>query len=66
MKISFAALVPHSPLLIPEIAKDNYRLISKTTAAYDKLAGELTKTNPETIIVITPHARAMEKNFFFV
>ena len=65
MKINFAALVPHSPLLIPEIAKDNYRLISKTTAAYDKLAGELTKTNPETIIVITPHARAMEKNFFF-
>lgn len=65
MKISFAALVPHSPLLIPEIAKDNYRLISKTTAAYEKLAEELTVINPETIIVITPHAKNTSKHFSF-
>lgn len=65
MKINFAALVPHSPLLIPEIAKDNYRLVAKTTTAYDKLAAELTAVQPETIIIITPHARKMEKNFFF-
>ncbi len=41
MKIIFAALVPHSPLLIPEIAKENYRLIAKSAAAYDKLEAEL-------------------------
>lgn len=65
MKISFAALVPHSPLLIPEIAKDNYLLVAKTTAAYEKLTAELTASQPETIIVITPHAGNTGKNFSF-
>ncbi|MCX6795343.1 MAG: class III extradiol dioxygenase subunit B-like domain-containing protein [Candidatus Falkowbacteria bacterium] len=65
MKIQFAALVPHSPLLIPEIAKDNYRLIAKTTAAYEKLGSELELLQPETIIIITPHAKTPGKNFYF-
>ncbi|MFZ4648049.1 MAG: AmmeMemoRadiSam system protein B [Patescibacteria group bacterium] len=65
MKTLFAALVPHSPLLIPEIAKDNYRLISKTTAAYEKLSTELKAIQPEIIIIITPHAKSVTKNFSF-
>ena len=65
MKITFAALVPHSPLLIPEIAKENYRLIAKTAAAYDKLGAELQAGQPDTIIIITPHAKAPGHNFYF-
>lgn len=64
MKIAIAALVPHSPLLIPEIAKENYRLITKTALAYEKLAEEITACEPETIVVISPHVKNPEKNFF--
>lgn len=65
MKISFAAIVPHSPLLIPEIAKDNYRLISKTSSAYDKLTAELNILKPKTILIITHNTNNSEKNFLF-
>jgi len=33
----FAAIVPHSPLLIPSIGKENYLRLKKTVAALDIL-----------------------------
>lgn len=63
MSIVSATIVPHSPLLIPEVAKDKIRLIEKTAAAYDKIATELKELNPDTIVIISPHGHKENKGF---
>lgn len=63
MPLIKACLVPHSPLLIPEIGKTNTALLQKTVLAYEHLAEELQTNAIETIIIISPHGLA-QANFF--
>lgn len=51
----FSAIVPHPPILIPTIGKDNLAKLKKTAAAFDILEQHLLEANPDTIIVISPH-----------
>lgn len=53
--LSFAALVPHPPIIIPEIGGDETKKVSQTIKAMQKLAQALKKSSPDTIIVISPH-----------
>ena len=55
MPIIKSYLLPHSPLLIPEIGKANHSLLTKTTLAYQNIQTELVEKNIEIIIVISPH-----------
>ncbi|MBU0531768.1 MAG: AmmeMemoRadiSam system protein B [Candidatus Uhrbacteria bacterium] len=51
----FAAFTPHTPLLIPEIGKDNLKKIAKTTAAMQELADDLYAAKPDTVVFISGH-----------
>ena len=51
----FSAIVPHSPMLIPVIGKDNTKKLKKTISAFDILEADLNEADPDTIIVISPH-----------
>lgn len=51
----YAAFTPHTPLLIPEIGKDNRKKIEKTTAAMKELADDLYAVKPDTIVFISGH-----------
>ncbi|MDD5222325.1 MAG: hypothetical protein PHY10_04085, partial [Patescibacteria group bacterium] len=53
--ISFAAITPHPPIIIPDIGKDNLSLAKKTIEGMEKLARRLKRANPDVIIVISPH-----------
>lgn len=54
--LNFVAITPHPPIIIPEIGgKDSKRCIS-TIKAMEKLADKLAEVQPDTIIVISPHA----------
>jgi len=53
--ITFAALVPHPPIIIPEIGGVETKKVQKTIKALKKLGQSLAKKNPSTLIVITPH-----------
>lgn len=55
MPIIKISLLPHSPLLIPEIGRANYDILNKTNSSYQYVIEELEKNNIETIIIITPH-----------
>jgi len=59
----FAGIVPHSPILIPTIGKDNQLKLKKTLKAFDILEEELYKVKPDTIIVISPHGEINNNNF---
>jgi len=55
MPIVFAALSPHPPIIIFEIGGIETKKVKKTIEAMEKLAEDLSKADPETLIVISPH-----------
>ncbi len=48
-------LMPHPPIIIPEIGKGEEIKIQSTIDACRKIGREISETEPETIVVITPH-----------
>ena len=63
MSILAAYLVPHPPLIVPEVGRGGERQIPRTQAAYERVAGEIAALRPETILISSPHA-AMYSNCF--
>ncbi len=63
MPIVFSAFVPHPPILIPNIGKENLSRLAETEKAYQKLAGHLYAQSPEVIIVFSPHGIIQENVF---
>jgi aromatic ring-opening dioxygenase LigB subunit len=59
----FACLVPHTPLLIPEVAKDNLALLNDTVKAYQSLEHELYATKPDLIVLLSSHAQEAKETF---
>jgi aromatic ring-opening dioxygenase LigB subunit len=53
--LNFAAISPHPPLIIPAIGRNYLPLVKKTVHAMEKLAAEIKKVQPHTIIIISPH-----------
>jgi len=53
--IVFAAIVPHSPLLIPSIGKEHTAKLQKTLEAYKTIEQDLYLSKPETLCIIAPH-----------
>lgn len=65
MPLLNAAIVPHSPILIPEIGKINQKVLQKTVDAYQDLAREIQGNDIETIIIISPHGQ-IQDNYFTI
>ena len=53
--IIFGCVVPHPPLMVPDIGRGEERRISATLEAMEELADKLAQQKPETILVISPH-----------
>ena len=54
--ISFAAICPHPPIIVPGIGtKEDLSQVGKTIKAMEKLSDEIAEVKPETIIIISPH-----------
>lgn len=56
MSIVAGFIVPHPPIIIPEIGKGEEFKIQKTIDAYRKVALKIAELRPDTIIVSTPHS----------
>ncbi len=63
MPLLNAAIVTHSPILIPEIGKLNQQILNKTVDAYTELARELQGNDIETIVIISPHGQIQANCF---
>src|SRR3989304_7108206 len=55
MSIIFAAITPHPPIMVPESGGTDSTKVQKSIAAMEKFSQDLDKTDPETIILISPH-----------
>ena len=53
--IAFGCIVPHPPLLVPEVGGGREVEISATTQAMKQLTQELAETRPQTVVIISPH-----------
>lgn len=54
-KLVFGAVVPHPPLMVPEVGKDNSLKVKATQKALEITATKLAKAKPDVLIFITPH-----------
>ena len=65
MSIIAAYMVPHPPMIVPAVGKGSERRIEATRAAYARVAEEISKLAPDTIIISSPHA-VMYADYFHI
>jgi len=63
MALKKAFLLPHCPLLIPEIGRANFNFLEKTSAVYQEISDVLKKMAIETLIIISPHGLNQNDSF---
>jgi AmmeMemoRadiSam system protein A/AmmeMemoRadiSam system protein B len=56
MPLIDAYIVPHPPLIVPEIGRGEEKKIQKTVDAYQIISRRIALAQPDTIIVTTPHS----------
>ncbi len=61
--ISFAAITPHPPLLVPGIGKEHIGRLKITKAAMEDLEKKLDKAGVDTLIIISSHSRMHHDTF---
>ena len=65
MSILAAFMVPHPPLIVPEVGRGGEKQIAATSAAYAKTAQAIAALKPETIVISSPHA-IMYADYFHI
>ncbi len=55
MAIVGGIMVPHPPLIVPEVGRGEERVITETTRAYEKAAEFVAELKPDTIVLSSPH-----------
>ncbi len=65
MAIIGAFMVPHPPIILPEVGHGEEKEISATNAAYEQVADEIAELKPETIVISSPHS-VMYADYFHI
>ena len=63
MAIIGSFIVPHPPMIIPDVGNGDEKQIEKTISSYEKIASEIAELKPDTIIISSPHAKAYSDYF---
>ena len=56
MSVIAAYMVPHPPMIVPEVGQGSERQVEATRAAYRRVAEDIASLHPETVIISSPHA----------
>ncbi|MBO6015546.1 MAG: AmmeMemoRadiSam system protein A [Lachnospiraceae bacterium] len=65
MSVIAAFMVPHPPMIIPDVGRGRERQIEETIRAYETVAGEIARLKPDTIVISSPHA-TMYADYFHI
>lgn len=65
MGIIAGFMVPHPPMIVPEIGRGSEAQIADTIKAYEKIADEIAALEPETIVITSPHS-VMYADYFHI
>jgi AmmeMemoRadiSam system protein A/AmmeMemoRadiSam system protein B len=63
MAIIAAFMLPHPPVIVPEVGNGSEKEIAVTTKAYLEVAAKIAELKPDTIIISSPHAEAYSDYF---
>lgn len=58
-------MVPHPPLIVPEVGRGGEAQIVETSMAYERVAEKIAELQPETIIITSPHT-VMYSDYFHI
>lgn len=56
--VQSAAIVPHPPIILPNIGRGEEMKIEDITKAYETAAERILASAPDTIVIVTPHGQA--------
>ena len=65
MGILAGYMVPHPPLIVPEVGRGGEAKIAETTRSYERIGQEIAKKAPDTIVIISPHS-VMYSDYFHI
>ena len=65
MGIEAAYMVPHPPMIVPEVGRGSEKQIEETTRAYRRVADEIAGIRPDTLIISSPHS-IMYADYFHI
>lgn len=54
------ALMPHPPIMVPEVGKNELDQVKATVSAVTQAAELIREGNPQTVVIITPHGPVFE------
>jgi len=54
-ELVYTALVPHPPIIVPEVGGEDAARVRSTQGAMEQVAADLARLNPETVVIISPH-----------
>ena len=60
-----AFMVPHPPMIVPEVGRGSEKSVEETTRSYVRVAAEIAELKPETIIITSPHS-VMYADYFHI
>jgi aromatic ring-opening dioxygenase LigB subunit len=63
MSLVFSSICPHPPIIIPTIGQENLSLVKKTIEAMERLEKVFSSSNPETLLIISPHGTIFKDAF---
>ena len=58
-------MVPHPPLIVPEVGRGDESVIEETTKAYERVADMIAEIKPDTVIISSPHS-IMYADYFHI
>ena len=65
MSILASFMVPHPPLIVPEVGRGSERQVAKTISSYERVAEEISLLRPDTIVITSPHS-VMYADYFHI
>ncbi len=65
MPIVAAFMVPHPPLIVPNVGRGGEDQVRKTIESYERIADRIAEISPDTIIISSPHA-VMYADYFHI
>lgn len=65
MAVLASFIVPHPPLILPEVGKGQERAIHRTIEAYREVARRVAALRPDTVVVTSPHT-VMYADYFHI
>jgi len=64
MPVIYSALLPHSPLLLKPIGKENTEKLNDTLNSYQKVIDKIKQKKIDTVVVITPHGKIDDHKYY--